>query len=76
MAVWKEGRTHFFLCDVCGSETMVEERKNASWDEVRLIPVRLKEEGWRLTKTRSQWEALCPQCAPHSGYLMGPEGLD
>ena len=76
MAVWKEGQTHFFLCDVCGFETTVEERKAASWDEVRLIPVRLKEDGWRLTRTRGQWEAMCPDCAPHSGYVMGPEGLD
>jgi hypothetical protein len=74
MAVWKEGLTHFFLCDVCGFEKTVEERKNASRDEVRLIWVRLKEDGWRLTRPRSQWEALCPDCAPPSDY--DPEGLD
>ena len=77
MGVWKEGRTHFFACDVCDYQTAVEARKNASWDEVRLIPVRLKEAGWQLTKTRGgPWEALCPECAQHSGYKMGPEGLD
>jgi hypothetical protein len=77
VAVWIEGKTHFFLCDVCGHETTVEEPRDASWDEVRLISTGLKEEGWRLTKKRgSQWEALCPDCAPHSGYAMGPEAFD
>ncbi len=77
MGIWIEGVTHFFLCDVCGNETTAEEPSGASWDEVRLISTRLKEEGWRLTKSRGgQWEALCPDCAQHSGYKMGPEGLD
>jgi hypothetical protein len=33
MPVWKKGRTHFFVCDVCSHQTAVEEQKNASWDE-------------------------------------------
>jgi len=77
MPVWKEGRTHFFACDVCPQQVSVEEQKSASWDEVRLIPTRLKEEGWLLTKRAGgPWEALCPECAPHSGYQMGPEAFD
>ena len=77
MPVWTEGLTHFYVCDVCGYEKPEQQGKGASWDEVRLIPTRLKEEGWRLAKRRGgQWEALCPDCAPHSGYTMGPEGLD
>lgn len=58
MLLWvsgkKESRTHFFVCDVCDYQTVVEERKNASWDEVRLVPVRLKETGWQLTKTQGR----------------------
>ena len=77
MPVWKEGRTHFFACDVCGHQVTVDEPKNASWDEVRFISTGLKEDGWRLEKKRGgRWEALCPNCSPHSGYTMGPEGLD
>ena len=76
MPVWKEDRTHFFVCDVCSHQVAVEERKKASWDEVRLIPVRLKEDGWRLTKPHGHWEALCPDCAQHSGYRMDLEDLD
>ena len=78
MGVWKEERSHFFVCDVCDRQVIVEERKGASWDEIRYIPTALKEEGWLLNKRRGeQWEAQCPDCAQHSGYKMGgPEAFD
>ena len=77
MGVWKEERNHFFVCDVCERQVIVEERKGASWDEVRLIPAGLKEEGWQLSKRRGgPWDAQCPDCAQYSGYKAGPEGLD
>lgn len=77
MPVWIEGKTHFFACDVCGYQVTRDEAKNASWDEVRFISTELKEEGWRLERRRgSRWDALYPSCSPHSGYALGPEGLD
>jgi hypothetical protein len=78
MAVWKEGRSHFFACDVCERQIIVEERKGASWDEIRFIPTSLREDGWLLNKRRGEeWEAQCPDCAQHSGYKMGgPEAFD
>ena len=76
MPVWKEDRTHFYLCDVCKHRTTIEIPRNFSWDEARLTTARLKERGWRLTKVQGQWEALCPECAQYSGYKMGPDGLD
>ena len=76
MGVWKDGRTHFFVCDVWDFQTAVAERKNATWDEVRMIPVGLREEGWRLNKRGGKWEAQCPECARYSGYRMDLEGLD
>lgn len=77
MPVWIEGRTHFFVCDVCRHEATVDEEDGTSWDEAKFISARMKEEGWRLSKRRgAQWEAQCPDCAQHSGYTLGPEGLD
>lgn len=77
MPVWKEGRTHFFECDVCERRIAVEERKGASWDEIRLIPASLREEGWLLNKRRAgRWEAQCPDCSQYSGYKMGGDALD
>ncbi len=77
MPVWKEERTHFFVCDVCDRQVIVEERKGASWDEVRMIPAGLREDGWQLNKRRGgPWEAQCPDCAQYTGYKMGPDGLD
>jgi hypothetical protein len=78
VGVWKEGRSHFFVCEVCDREVVVEERKGASWDEIRLIPTRLREEGWLLNKRRGEaWEAQCPDCAQYSGYKMGgPEAFE
>src|ERR1700678_3904691 len=61
MAVWKEGRTHFFACDVCEHQIAIEEQQNASRDEMRIIPIRLKEDGWLLNKRPGRsWEAQCP----------------
>jgi hypothetical protein len=77
MAVWKEGRTHFFACDVCEHQIAIEEQQNASRDEMRIIPIRLKEDGWLLNKRPGRsWEAQCPECAQYSGYKMGPDALD
>jgi len=77
MPVWKEDRSHFFVCDVCERQIIVEERKGASWDEVRMIPANLKEDGWILNRRRGgSWEAQCPDCSPHSGYRTGPDGFD
>jgi hypothetical protein len=78
MGVWKEGRSHFFVCDVCDRQINDEERKGASWDEIRFIPTSLKEDGWLLNKRRGEeGEAQCPACAQHSGYKMGgPEAFD
>jgi hypothetical protein len=75
--VWKEGRTHFFVCDVCDFQVAVEERLNVTWDEIRMIPTDLRSEGWLLNKRRGgNWEAQCPECSRHSGYRMDLEGLD
>jgi hypothetical protein len=63
MPVWKEGLTHFFLCDVCKQETTVQERMEDSWDEVRMIRTRLTEEEWRFHIKGGEAEALCPDCA-------------
>jgi hypothetical protein len=69
MGLWREGNTTFFLCDVCRAERT--DTMEGSWDELKLVIVRAKEDGWRIKKDhRSQWEALCPDCADSDGYSL------
>lgn len=73
MGKWIEGRTHFFVCDVCNDHRMtVKEPLNVSFDEYRQITTDLNEEGWRITKR----EVICPECAKFAGYKMGPDALE
>jgi hypothetical protein len=73
MGTWIEGRTHFFVCDICNdNRTTLKEPLNVSFDEWRSMRVGLTEAGWRITKR----EVLCPDCAQFDGYKMGPDALD
>lgn len=65
----EDNGTTVFLCDICKKERI--DKAEGSWDEARLVPVRAKEDGWRLSKRRGgRWEAHCPDCAEFSGYSL------
>jgi hypothetical protein len=64
MGIEKLRDTIVFHCDACGARRV--ERASGNWDEARMAFVRVREDGWRVSKHKptGTWQALCPNCAP------------
>lgn len=68
MGLHRHKRKTDFICDICGNFRI--EEHGDTWDEARAASALVKQDGWRLSKERGHWKALCPTCNADTGYSI------